>query len=292
MPTLKTTERSQHTRHREKNKKMKILFIGDIVGNPGRSAVVQFLKELKDSSGLFPDGSPYDFIVANGENAAGGKGLTFEIVDQLLASGVSAITTGNHVWDQKEIFDFIDTTPQLIRPANYPAEVPGRGTTIVTSVDGQTELAVINLAGQVFMNRYTNPFHALDAILPEVKAVTPHVLLDFHAEATSEKIAMGWYADGRVGAVVGTHTHVQTADERVLPQGTAYITDVGMTGPYDSVIGSRKEQVLDRFLTMMPARFVVAKGDVKLCAVEVELDDETGLAVSIERLFINSPGVR
>jgi len=263
---------------------MKILFIGDIVGNPGRKAVVQFLKELKDGLGLFPDRGAYDFIVANGENAAGGKGLTFEIVDQLLASGVSAITTGNHVWDQKEIFDFIDTTPQLIRPANYPAEVPGCGTTMVTSVDGQTELAVINLAGQVFMNRYTNPFHALDAILPEVKAVTPYVLLDFHAEATSEKIAMGWYADGRVGAVIGTHTHVQTADERVLPQGTAYITDVGMTGPYDSVIGSRKEQVLDRFLTMMPARFVVAKDNVKLCAVEVELDNETGLAVSIERV--------
>ena len=251
---------------------MKILFIGDIVGNPGRTATTQFLNEHQHK---------YDFIVANGENAAGGKGLTFEIVDQLLASGVSVITTGNHVWDKKEIFDFVDTTPQLIRPANYPAEVPGRGVRIATSNDGQTQLGVINLAGQIFMNRYTNPFHALNEILLEVKAVTPHILLDFHAEATSEKIAMGWHADGRIGAVVGTHTHVQTADARVLPQGTAYITDVGMTGPYDSVIGTRIDDVIKGFLTMMPTRFAVAKNNVKLCAVEIELDERTGMATSI-----------
>ena len=217
---------------------MKILFIGDIVGNPGRAATAKFLKEHRDN---------YDFIVANGENAAGGKGLTFEIVDQLLASGVSAITTGNHVWDNREIFNFIETTPQLIRPANYPTEVAGRGVTIVASADRQTQLGVINLAGQIFMSPYTNPFHALNTILPEVQAVTPYILLDFHAEATSEKIAMGWHADGRVGAVIGTHTHVPTADARVLPQGTAYITDVGMTGPYDSVIGTRTDLVLERF---------------------------------------------
>ena len=251
---------------------MKILFIGDIVGNPGRRATTQFLNEHRDQ---------YDFIVANGENAAGGKGLTFEIVDQLLASGVSVITTGNHVWDKKEIFDFIDTTPQLIRPANYPTEVPGRGFMIATSGDGQTQLGVINLAGQIFMNRYSNPFHALNEILLEVKEVTPYVLLDFHAEATSEKIAMGWHADGKVGAVVGTHTHVQTADARVLPQGTAYITDVGMTGPHDSVIGTRIDDVINGFLTMMPTRFTVAKDNVKLCGVEIELDENTGMAVSI-----------
>ena len=251
---------------------MKILFIGDIVGNPGRTATTQFLQAHQDK---------YDFIVANGENAAGGKGLTFEIVDQLLASGVSAITTGNHVWDNKEIFNFIETTPQLIRPANYPTEVTGRGVTIVSSDDGQTQLGVINLAGQLFMNSYTNPFHALDAILPEIKAVTPYILLDFHAEATSEKIAMGWHADGRISAVVGTHTHVPTADARVLPQGTAYITDVGMTGPYDSVIGVRTDLVLERFLTMMPSRFTVAKGNVKLCGAEIELDEATGMAVNI-----------
>ncbi len=248
---------------------MKILFIGDIVGNPGRTATTQFLNDHRHE---------YDFIVANGENAAGGKGLTFEIVDQLLASGVSVITTGNHVWDKKEILDFIDTTPQLIRPANYPAEVPGRGFIIATSDDGETQLGVINLAGQIFMNRYTNPFHALNDILREVKEVTPYVLLDFHAEATSEKIAMGWHADGRVSAVIGTHTHVQTADARVLPQGTAYITDVGMTGPHDSVIGTRIDDVISGFLTMMPMRFTVAKDNVKLCAVEIELDEETGIA--------------
>ena len=251
---------------------MKILFIGDIVGNPGRMATTKFLEVHSGK---------YDFIVANGENAAGGKGLTFEIVDQLLASGVSAITTGNHVWDNKEIFDFIETTPQLIRPANYPTDVAGRGVTIVASDDGQTQLGVINLAGQLFMNPYANPFHALNTILPEVRAVTPYILLDFHAEATSEKIAMGWHADGRASAVIGTHTHVQTADARILPQGTAYITDVGMTGPYDSVIGTRIDLVLERFLTMMPTRFSVAKDNVKLCGVEIELDDKTGLAVDI-----------
>ncbi len=258
---------------------MKILFIGDIVGNPGRRAVNEFLRKLNKTSENL-----YDFIIANGENAAGGRGLTFDVVDGLLAAGVSAITTGNHVWDQKEIFDFVDTTPQLIRPANYPTEVPGRGFTIVSSADGRSKLGVINLAGQIFMNRYTNPFHALDEILPELKAETPYVILDFHAEATSEKIAMGWHADSKVGAVVGTHTHVQTADERILPQGTAYITDVGMTGPHDSVIGSRIEKVVESFLTMMPSRFGVAKDNIKLNAVEIELDDETGLALSIERI--------
>ncbi len=251
---------------------MKILFIGDIVGNPGRAATTKFLEEHQHK---------YDFIIANGENAAGGKGLTFDIVDQLLASGVSAITTGNHVWDNKDIFNFIETTPQLIRPANYPTEVTGRGVTIVSSDDGQTQLGVINLAGQLFMNPYSNPFHALDTILPDIQAVTPYILLDFHAEATSEKIAMGWHADGRIGAVIGTHTHVPTADARILPQGTAYITDVGMTGPYDSVIGVRTDLVLERFLTMMPTRFTVAKDNVKLCGAEIELDDETGLAVNI-----------
>ena len=262
---------------------MRILFIGDIVGNPGRNATIEFLKTRRSS---------YDFIVANGENAAGGKGITFEITDQLLAAGVSVITSGNHIWDNKSVFDFIDTTPQLIRPANYPVEVPGRGWTFVTfplaKQDGAEStspvLGVINLAGQIFMNSYTNPFHVLDAILAEVKAKTPYVILDFHAEATSEKIAMGWYADGRVGAVIGTHTHVQTADARILPGGTAYITDVGMTGPHDSIIGTKKEPILERFLTLMPTRHVVAKDNVKLCAVSIELDDDTGTALNIEPL--------
>ncbi len=263
---------------------MNILFIGDIVGNPGRKVVTEYLKQINK-----PSENTYDFIVVNAENAAGGKGLTFDIVDQLLASGVSAITTGNHVWAQKEILDFIDTTPQLIRPANYPVDVPGRGYTIVESADGNSKLGVINLAGQIFMNRYTNPFHVLNSIVPEIRAVTPYVLLDFHAEATSEKIAMGWHADGKVSAVIGTHTHVQTADERVLPEGTAYISDVGMTGPHDSVIGSRKEQVLETFLTLMPARFGVAKENVRLNAVNIELNDDTGLAENITRIQFQLP---
>ncbi len=263
---------------------MKILFIGDIFGNPGRRAVSEYLKALNTSSEEAYAEKPYDFIIANAENAAGGKGLTFEIVDQLLAAGVSVITTGNHVWDVKEILQFIDTTPQLIRPANFPTEVPGRGFTIVASPDGASKLGVINLAGQIFMNRYTNPFHALDSILSEVKAETNFVILDFHAEATSEKIAMGWHADGKVSAVIGTHTHVQTADERVLPKGTAYISDVGMTGSHDSVIGSRIDKVLESFLTLMPTRFGVAQDNVKLCGVAVELDDATGLAISIRRI--------
>ena len=258
---------------------MNILFIGDIVGNPGRKAVTEYLKQINKTSE-----NTYDFIVVNAENAAGGKGLTFDIVDQLLASGVSAITTGNHVWAQKEILDFIDTTPQLIRPANYPVDVPGRGYTIVESADGNSKLGVINLAGQIFMNRYTTPFPVLNSIVPETTAVTPYVLLDFHAEATSEKIAMGWHADGKVSAVIGTHTHVETADGRVLPEGTAYIGDVGMTGPHDSVIGSRKEQVLETFLTLMPARFGVAKENVRLNAVNIELNDDTGLAENITRI--------
>ncbi len=263
---------------------MKILFIGDIVGNPGRRAVTEYLKGISKSSEEAYAKNSYDFIIANAENAAGGKGLTFDIVDQLLAAGVSVITTGNHVWDVKEILEFIDTTPQLIRPANYPVEVPGRGFTIVASPDGASKLGVINLAGQIFMNRYTNPFHELDSILSEIKTETNFVILDFHAEATSEKIAMGWHADGKVSAVIGTHTHVQTADERVLPKGTAYISDVGMTGPHDSVIGSRIDKVLESFLTLMPARFGVAQDNVKLCGVAVELDDATGLAVSIRRI--------
>ena len=256
---------------------MKILFIGDIVGRPGRRAVSKLLPHLSEGYGSF------DFVVVNGENAAGGKGLTKPIVDELLGLGVDAITTGNHVWGQREILTCIDDVPNLIRPANYPKDTPGRGWTVVSNTSG-ARLGVINIAGQVYMEGFDNPFHTLGEILPEIRKMATCLFLDFHAEATAEKVAMGWYADGRVGAVVGTHTHVQTADERVLPGGTAYITDVGMTGPYDSVIGTRKEDVLHRFLTMLPIRHEVAKEDVMLCAVVFELADETGKALSIQRL--------
>ena len=256
---------------------MRILFIGDIVGRPGRRAVSTLLPRLSESEG------PFDFVVVNGENSAGGRGLTKPIVDQLLDLDIDAITTGNHVWGQREILDFINDVPNLIRPANFPKGVPGRGWTVVSNASGM-KLGVINMLGQVYMDNYDNPFHALDGVLTEIGGQTNCILLDFHAEATAEKIAMGWYADGRVSAVVGTHTHVQTADERVLPGGTAYITDVGMTGPHDSVIGTEKELVLHHFTTMLPIRHEVATGDVMLCGVVIELDVGTGRADSIRRI--------
>lgn len=256
---------------------MKILFVGDIVGQPGRKALLTLLPRLSERHGRF------DFVVVNGENAAGGKGLTKAIVDELLGAGIHAITTGNHVWAQREILTFIDNQPDLVRPANYPKSAPGRGWTVVSNSSG-TRLGVMNIAGQVYMGGFDNPFQTLDVILPKIQEQTACLFLDFHAEATAEKIAMGWHADGRVAAVVGTHTHVQTADERVLPGGTAYITDVGMTGPHDSVIGTRKEDVLHHFNTMLPIRHQVAKRDVILCGVVIQVDDNTGKALSIERI--------
>ena len=258
---------------------MKILFVGDIVGQPGRKAVLTLLPQLSECYGRF------SFVVVNGENAAGGKGLTKAIVNELSEAGVHAITTGNHVWAQREILTFIDDQPNLVRPANYPKSAPGCGWTVVSNSCGD-RLGVINIAGQVYMGGFDNPFQTLDEILPEIREKVSCLFLDFHAEATAEKIAMGWHADGRVAAVVGTHTHVQTADERVLPGGTAYITDVGMTGPHDSVIGTRKEDVLHHFTTMLPIRHNVAKRDVILCGVVIEVDDDTGKALSIQRLRV------
>ena len=262
---------------------MKILFIGDIVGHPGRKAVSALLPRLIENTGGF------DAVIVNGENAAGGKGLTRPVLDEILSWGVDVITTGNHVWDNREIFGFIDTEPNLIRPANFPKGAPGRGWVVTTTSSG-AKIGVINIAGQVYMENYDNPFHTLDAILPQIQAQTHFILFDFHAEATAEKSAMGWYADGKVSVVVGTHTHVQTADEQILPQGTAYITDVGMTGPHDSVIGVKKEDVLHRFRTMLPRRYQVASGNVILCAVALELDDETGRALSIQRIRLPLSG--
>lgn len=258
---------------------MKILFVGDIVGQPGRKAVFRLLPQLSERYGGF------DFVVVNGENAAGGKGLTKAIVDEFFGAGIHAITTGNHVWAQREILTFIDDQPNLVRPANYPRGAPGSGWTVVSN-SRAARLGVINIAGQVYMGGFDNPFQTLDEILPEIGERADCLILDFHAEATAEKIAMGWHADGRVAAVVGTHTHVQTADERVLPGGTAYITDVGMTGPHDSVIGTRKKDVLHHFTTMLPIRHNVAKQDVILCGVVVEVDDGTGKAVSVERVRV------
>ena len=251
---------------------MRILMIGDVIGKPGRRAVKQLIPSLRLEHGV-------DLVIANGENTAGGFGITLDTANELLDSGVDILTSGNHIWDQKEIIPYLDEGLPLIRPANYP-DAPGRGSLIHNNV------MVMNLMGRVFMPALDCPFRTADQILDDVAASEnpPVVILDFHAEATSEKQAMGWYLDGRVSAVLGTHTHVGTVDARVLPRGTAYISDVGMTGPLDSVIGSETGVVLERFLTGMPQRLQVASGPVLLNSVLMDIDQDTGKALSIERL--------
>ncbi len=251
---------------------MRILMIGDIIGRPGRRAIRRLVPEAREELGI-------DMVIANAENTAGGFGLTLETAYELLESGVDVLTSGNHVWDQKEIVPHMDEGLPLVRPANYP-DAPGRGYMIHDGV------MVLNLMGRVFMPPLDCPFRTATGILNEVVDDDgPKVILvDFHAEATSEKQAMGWYLDGRVSAVVGTHTHVGTVDTRVLPMGTAYVSDVGMTGPVDSVIGSEADAVLDRFLTGLPHRLTVAGGPVMMNSVVIEVDAETGKASSIKRL--------
>src|SRR5436190_16414108 len=255
---------------------MRILFVGDIVGRPGRDLVKVGLAPLVEYHQV-------DLVIVNAENAAAGFGITREIGDQLLELGVDVMTSGNHIWDKKEALDYIGAEPRLLRPINYPAGVPGNGSYLARSRQG-TSVGVINAMGRVFMLNIDDPFAR---VLQEVEALrqrTRIVFVDFHAEATSEKIAMGWHLDGKVTAVVGTHTHVQTADERILPKGTAYLTDVGMTGPHDSIIGVDTQAALGRFLTALPARFEPATGNPRLNAVIVEADDQTGRAVDIERV--------
>lgn len=256
-----------------------ILFIGDIIGSPGRSAVKKVLPELKQSY------NP-NLIIANGENLAGGLGITPDTAKEVIDSGVDLLTTGNHVWDKKEIIDYIDLDDRILRPANYPKGTPGKGFTIIKRNLYQQEIpiAVINLSGRIFMEPLDNPFIILQELLLQLKEEVKIILLDFHAEATSEKIAMGRYLDGKVSAVLCTHTHVQTADETIFPGGTAYITDVGMTGPVDSVIGTKKDLVIKKFLTQMPVKFDVPNGDVLLNAVTVDIDPTTGHAVNIKRI--------
>ncbi|MGH2347934.1 MAG: TIGR00282 family metallophosphoesterase [bacterium] len=235
------------------------------------------LAELRRAHGV-------DVVIANGENAAGGMGITADAAAELLDAGVDVLTGGNHTWHHREAYELLDSSPNILRPANYPPGVPGRGAAVVRTSAG-VEVGVLNLQGRVFMPELDDPFRAAREEAEALRASTPIVIVDFHAEATSEKIAMGWYLDGRVTAVVGTHTHVQTADERILPQGTAYITDVGMTGPRDGVIGMAREIILERFLTQMPARFQVASGPAQLNAVLIASDGD-GRADSIERLQI------
>ncbi len=255
---------------------MNLLFIGDIVGRPGRDLVRLGLPTLVDHHGI-------DLVVANAENAAAGFGITREIGDQLLEWGVDVMTSGNHIWDKKEALDYIGAEPRLLRPANYPAGAPGNGSYLARTRQGVT-VGIINVMGRVFMPLLDDPFAIVRKEIEALRGRARILFVDFHAEATSEKIAMGWHLDGLVTAVVGTHTHVQTADERLLPKGTAYLTDVGMTGPHDSVIGVEIAAALGRFLTGMPAKFDTATGNPRLNAVIIEADEHTGRATDIERL--------
>jgi metallophosphoesterase (TIGR00282 family) len=257
---------------------VRILFIGDIVGRPGRELVKRGLAAIVDHHSV-------DFVIANAENAAAGFGVTREIGDHILEWGVDVMTSGNHIWDKKEALDYIGTEPRLLRPANYPAGVPGNGSYLAHTRQGET-IGVINIMGRVFMLSIDDPFAVVAREIEALRQRTRTIFVDFHAEATSEKIAMGWHLDGRVSAVVGTHTHVQTADERILPKGTAYLTDVGMTGPHDSIIGVEIEQALGRFLNALPAKFETATGNPRLHAVIVETDARTGRATDIERLSL------
>lgn len=258
---------------------MKVLFIGDIVGDLGIDAVEKYLPRLKKKYQI-------DVVIANGENAAKGRGITKRIYQDLLMMGVDVITMGNHTWDQREIYDFIDDTDYLIRPANFSKEAPGKGMTTITK-NGQA-ISVINLHGRVFLPAHDEPFAMAEELIAEAKKQSPIVFVDFHAETTSEKIALGWHLAGQASVVVGTHTHVQTADERIFPGGTAYISDVGMTGPYDEVLGMKKESVIYRFKTNMPVRFEVPeRGAEVLSAFFVEIDDKNGQATHCERILIN-----
>jgi 2',3'-cyclic-nucleotide 2'-phosphodiesterase len=257
---------------------MKILFIGDIVGKPGRRAIRELLPGIIEEHRI-------DFVIANCENAAAGFGVTAEIVEELFVAHIDVLTSGNHIWDKKEVMEFVDDCETLLRPANYPEGAPGRGSVVIPSQDG-TPIGVLNLAGRVFMNPLDCPFRTADREIEKLRKRARVIIVDMHAEATSEKIAMGWHLDGRVAAVLGTHTHVQTADERILPGGAAYITDVGMTGPFDSVIGIRKDSIMQRFLTQIPNKFDIAKGDVRLQGVTVDIAPD-GRAIGVERLNVS-----
>lgn len=261
---------------------MRILAIGDIVGRPGRRAVATLLPSLRKEYDL-------DLVVANAENAAGGIGITPEIGQELLSEGIDILTMGNHAWGKREAYDFLDDEPRIIRPANYPNGAPGRGHTTVKSRSG-VPVGVINIGGRVFFpNDLDCPFRGALEIIEDLRRTVKVTLVDFHAEATSEKVAMGHYLDGLASAVFGTHTHVQTSDATVLPGGTAYITDLGMTGPHDSVIGIKKEIVLERFLTQLPSKFEVATGPAALLGALFDIDQTTGLARSAQAVAVPEP---
>ena len=260
---------------------MRILILGDVMGRPARRAVRELVPSLKNEERI-------DLAIANAENAAGGMGVDVKSAGELFAAGVHILTSGNHIWKKKEIFSYLDTQPNLIRPANYPEGAPGRGWCEWRNSSGLTAL-VINLQGRVFMPSHVDdPFRCADAILREHGRHSPIVIVDMHAEATSEKNAMGWYLDGRASVVFGTHTHIQTADERILPNGTAYITDLGLCGPFDSVIGMEKENVISGFMSQLPRKFEVAEGNVVLQGIVVDIDEGSGKARAIKRLRLHA----
>jgi len=254
---------------------VRILFIADIIGKPGRQVVENLLPKIIGEENI-------QFVIANCENAAGGFGLTPKISREMFSVGVDVITMGNHIWARREISEIIEEL-NILRPANFPPGVPGKGWTIIQA-NNEVKVGVINLMGRVHMSTLECPFRTADGIIEEISKQTKIIIVDMHAEITSEKVAMGWYLDGKVSAVIGTHTHVPTADERILPQGTAYITDVGMTGPLDSIIGIKKEIILKKYLTQMPLRFEVAIGDLVFAGAVVEIDEKTGKARSIGRI--------
>ncbi|MFC1807499.1 TIGR00282 family metallophosphoesterase [Candidatus Omnitrophota bacterium] len=257
---------------------MRVLLIGDITGSPGRKIVKSKIKELQKPEGI-------DFIIANAENAAGGSGVTEPIAEELFSYGIDVITTGDHIWKKKEVAEYISGEARLLRPANYPPEAPGFGCGVFKTKSG-VEVGVINLLGRVFMEPIECPFRKAAECIKKIKEKTSLIFVDFHAEATSEKIAMGWYLDGKVSCVFGTHTHVQTADEKILPKGSAYITDLGMAGPFDSVIGRKKEQILERFITQMPVRFQMAEENVQMHGAIVDVDEKTRKATAIKRIQV------
>lgn len=269
---------------------MKILFIGDIVGRPGREAIRKLLPQIKKKSQV-------ELVVANAENAAGGSGLTPAICEELFSLGIDLLTSGDHIWKKREILEIIDKDSRILRPANYPQGAPGAGATLLTTTPKGTstlegtrktgiKVGVVNLVGRVFMEGLDCPFRAAVREVKALRKETAVIIVDVHAEATSEKQALGWFLDGQVSAVVGTHTHVQTADEKILPQGTAFITDVGMTGPFDSILGRRREDVLERFLTQVPVRFQMGKENIQLHGVIIDIDAKSGRANSIERIQV------
>ncbi len=259
---------------------MKLLFIGDIVGEPGRRAVKTLVPVLRERHGL-------DLVIANGENSAGGSGISLNTAKEIFDGGVDVITAGDHLWDNRDITQIMATEPRFVRPANYPAGVPGQGSTVIRK-EGLAPVAVLNLQGRTFMSAaLDNPFAVAAAEVERLRAETPIIFIDFHAEATSEKIALGWYLDGKVSAIVGTHTHVQTADERILPQGTACLSDAGFTGGYGGVLGREWPPIVERFLRQTPQRFTICETDVRLNGCVIEIDDTSGKALSIVR--VNEP---